>query len=209
MNGVIQVPIKEHSERIKDKNFLIYKGKPLYAHLLDRLSHLSMDVYIDSESERVFRETESYGFLRHKRNPIFSSNTANGNHLLTQFAYDHLEYDYYVQLFVTSPHLTLDTIQDAIATFHGAVEKGHDSLFTATTETGFYWYEGQPINYDPTRPKGLFRSQDCPVIKETTGLYIITKDALLKNSCRVGENPYIYLISPEEAKDINDPQDIK
>ena len=40
--------IKEHSERVANKNFLDLGGKPLYMHLLDELK--GQEVFIDTDS---------------------------------------------------------------------------------------------------------------------------------------------------------------
>ncbi len=71
----------------------------------------------------------------------------------------------------------------------------------------FFWLNNMPINY---RPDILPRSQDMtPVIEETTGMYGISKDALRKYGCRIGANPYIYIVNKFEAVDINTEDDLK
>ena len=68
----------------------------------------------------------------------------------------------------------------------------HDSILTATEEYGWFWYKDQPVNYQPNI---LPRSQDAtPVVKETTGLYGISKRAYERYRCRVGATPYFYII---------------
>ena len=47
-----------------------------------------------------------------------------------------------------------------------------------------------------------------PIIRETTGLYGIKKDALKKRKCRIGYKPIMYEISPYEAIDINNQADL-
>ena len=59
------------------------------------------------------------------------------------------------------------------------------------------------MNYDPSSPRGLPRSQDACFLKETTGLYLITRDALLKTGCRIGLFPLPKIIDPEYALDID------
>lgn len=48
-----------------------------------------------------------------------------------------------------------------------------------------------------------------PVIEETTGLYGISKRSLSKYQCRIGRNPYIYIVDKFEAVDINTEEDFK
>ncbi len=49
--------IKEESERLPNKNFLTLGGIPLYRHLLNGLA--LEDVYIDTDSDRIFNEFHS------------------------------------------------------------------------------------------------------------------------------------------------------
>ena len=54
--GVVAIiPIKAHSERYKNKNFRILRGKALYKHLLDKMEHCKFD--------RVFVDTDNTGAL--------------------------------------------------------------------------------------------------------------------------------------------------
>ena len=77
----------------------------------------------------------------------------------------------------------------------------NDSIFTAIKINSWFWYDDKPVNYDP---KVLPRSQDAlPIIKETTGLYGIKKDALLEYKCRIGQNPYMLFVDEYEAADLD------
>jgi N-acylneuraminate cytidylyltransferase len=48
-----------------------------------------------------------------------------------------------------------------------------------------------------------------PIIEETTGMYGISRDSLMKYRCRIGRKPYIYLVNKFEAIDINTEDDLK
>ena len=63
------------------------------------------------------------------------------------------------------------------------------------------------MNYNP---KILPRSQDAkPVILETTGLYGITKNAVLKYKSRIGKKPYFHEVSDNENIDLDNEKDFK
>ena len=84
-----------------------------------------------------------------------------------------------------------------------------DAVFidTNSEEIAIYWYAGNPVNY---RPGILPRSQDMGhIIEETTGLYGISKDSLDRYRCRIGRNPYIYIVDKFQAVDINTEEDLK
>jgi CMP-N-acetylneuraminic acid synthetase len=210
----IQVPIKgKSSQRVPNKNFRDLNGKPLCHWLLDELVQLPQDIhiYIDSEDVEVFQNLsipEYSRFQYHTRELWFAEDHANGNHLLHQFALMHPQYEAYVQLFVTAVTLHHGVIKEAISAFQKNVEK-HDSLFLVTEDTGWIWHEGKAMNYDPSKPNGLPRSQDATYYKETTGMYMITRQAALQTGCRIGEKPLPYPVSPEYALDIDTMSDLK
>ena len=49
--------IKQHSERVKDKNFRLVGGIPLWKHLVNELT--GQDVYIDTDSDKILDECKN------------------------------------------------------------------------------------------------------------------------------------------------------
>src|SRR5205814_1036911 len=113
-----------------------------------------------------------------------------------------IDADIYVQLFVTAPFLTSDTINKAIKILE---ETKHDSVFTVNRKHDWAWFNGKPITYFPGN---LPRSQDAiPLMVETTGLYAVTKDAMQNYRRRVGNNPFMLEVDEVEGWDIDEPLD--
>ena len=99
--------------------------------------------------------------------------SANGNDLLN---YHHkiIKADNYFQLFITSPLMSVNTINKCIKILKQ--NKKIDSILTCKSIYSWFWFKGKPINY---KPKVLPRSQDAkPVVIETTGLYGIKEKSL-------------------------------
>ena len=214
MKLAIQVPIKgKSSQRVPNKNFRDLNGKPLCHWLLDELIQLpiEIDIFVDSEDEEVFEKLslQKYERIRHhKREGWFAEDRANGNHLLNQFALKHHQYDAFAQLFVTAVTLRSGIIREALSSFEEHIEK-NDSLFLVTEETGWIWHNDQPMNYDPTKPHGLPRSQDATYLKETTGMYVISRSAALFTGCRIGEKPLLFKVNQEYSLDIDTMSDLR
>lgn len=201
------IPIKANSERVPGKNLRVINGKKLYEYICEHVKEADVFdvVYIDTNSDEIADYARNIGFEVIKRKPELALNTANGNDLLNHQYELFPDYDYYFQLFATAPYLQPDTIRNCVERLISSEE--YDSCFTATENHGFYWLNQTPINY---RPGILPRSQDMlPVIEETTGLYGISKDSLIKYKCRIGRKPYICGISKFEAVDINTEEDLK
>jgi len=198
------IPIKSNSTRVVDKNFKLLGNKPLYQYIIDHCIQAECfdDIYIDTDSTEI----KEYCFKNKvhwiERLPELTLDTANGNDV---FHYDihHIQrkvkgdrvslltYDYYFQLYATAPFLKPDTIKACVNKLTHTSR--YDSILTATEEYGWFWHKDQPVNYQPNI---LPRSQDAtPVIKETTGLYGISKSAYDRFRCRVGATPYFYILT--------------
>ena len=205
MKVVAIVPIKEKSKRVKSKNFRSFCGEPLYKFFMKKLIDSPFDeIFIDTDSTEISEYARGMGCGVIERVPELAADSANGNDLLVYEA-NMVDAEIYFQLFITAPLLLSQTINEAYKIMTSKME--YDSLFTATEIYSWFWYNNKPVNYDP---KALPRSQDAtPIIRETTGLYAIRGDALLKNKCRIGENPYMLFVDEIEAMDIDTEQDFR
>lgn len=205
MKTVAIIPIKSISKRIKSKNFKVIKRKKLYRFLLDKLKKCNFDeVYIDSDSKELEKYCKNNKFNFIKRLPHLALDSANGNDLLNYHA-KVIDADYYFQLFITAPLLSVNTINKCIKILHD--NKKIDSILTVKKIYSWFWFGNKPVNYNP---KILPRSQDAkPIIQESTGLYGIKKAVLEKGKCRIGKKPYFYEIPAKEAIDLDTEEDFE
>ena len=205
MKIVAIIPIKLKSKRLKNKNFKKINGRPLYKYLLDKLKFTNFDeIYVDSNSPEIeeYCKLKNYKFI--KRLPKLAHDNANGNDLLNYHS-KIINADIYFQLFITAPLLKIKTINNCIKKIKKS--KKYDSILTSKSVQTWFWYKGKPVNYDP---KILPRSQDAdPLVFETTGLYGIRKKILLSKKARIGNKPYFYEVSDEEAIDLDNLKDFE
>ena len=205
MKIVAIVPIKSQSKRVKNKNFKKINGKPLYKYLLDKLKFTNFnEIYVDSDSLEIekYCRLKNYKFIN--RSPKLALDSANGNDLLN-FHSKIINADIYFQLFITAPLMKIKTINNCIEKIKKS--KKYDSILTSKSVQTWFWYKGKPVNYDP---KILPRSQDAhPLVFETTGLYGIRKKILLSKKARIGNQPYFYEVSDEEAIDLDNLKDFE
>jgi CMP-N-acetylneuraminic acid synthetase len=69
----------------------------------------------------------------------------------------------------------------------------------------FYFEDGSPVNHDPLV---LGRTQDLPpLFEENSNLYVAARDVILASRRRIGANPVLFPIGPEEAWDIDEELD--
>jgi CMP-N-acetylneuraminic acid synthetase len=199
------VPIKDHSERVTNKNFRDFCGKPLYYHIIKTLDRVyAVDkIVIDTDSHRVIAEAPK---LSYKVRTIERPADLRGDFISTNriFEYDlsQTEADIYIQTHVTNPLLKAETIAKAVSEYI-SLEDEFDSLFSVNRyQSRFYMNDGTPVNHDP---ENLIRTQDLPPLyEENSALYIFTKESFRKKHRRIGIKPYMYLIPPIESMDIDD-----
>ena len=205
MKCIAIIPIKKRSTRVKNKNFKRLRKKKLYQYFIDKIKKCNFDeIYVDSDSTEIKRycEKNRVKFIERKRS--LSKDTANGNDLMN-YHFKLLKADYYFQLFITAPLLSVKTINKCIKILKKT--KKYDSILTSHEIYSWFWFKNKPINYSP---KVLPRSQDAkPITVETTGLYGITYPALKKNKCRIGKKPFFLNVSKKEALDLDTDDDFK
>lgn len=199
------IPIKANSERVNGKNFRKIAGKPLYEIIIDKAlaANCFDDIFVDTNSSEISGYALAKGASVLERKPELAMNTANGNDLLLHHLSIKPGYDYYFQLFATAPLMKVETIKECVNKLCTTAE--YDSVFTALDHYGFFWWNNQPVNYQPVV---LPRSQDLiPVMEETTAIYGIKRNSLEKYHSRIGAKPIIVNVSKTEAIDLNIEED--
>lgn len=203
------LPMKEHSERVHNKNMRCFFGNPLY-HTIMRLLHDS--IYIDKIATNTDSQViaEDIRMCFNNVEIIMRPNEIRGDSVSMNkiIAHDiiHLDGEHFLQTHSTNPLLTRNILDRAIETYFMHLDK-FDSLFSVTKlKTRLYWKDGRPINHTQSE---LLRTQDLPhVFEENSNIYIFSKDSF-KNAGnnRVGLNPKMFEINYLEAIDIDEPED--
>jgi CMP-N-acetylneuraminic acid synthetase len=202
MKTIAVVPIKLTNERLPGKNIKLLGGRPLLQYILNTLTMTSSidEIYVFCSDESI-RNYLPQGVTFLKRNKDLDLPTSNFNQIFDSFMME-VHADIYVYAHATAPFLSTITIKDCIDKVRTAQ---YDSAYTASKIQDYLWSNGQPVNFDATN---LPRSQDLHAIyKETSGIYVFTKNVYLKTHRRIGENPYIKEVSFKETIDINTTED--
>lgn len=204
MKIVAIMPIKLNNERLPGKNTMLLGGKPLLQHqlLATRQTGLADEIYVYCSDEAVCPYLpEGVQFL--KRPSELDLPTSNFTQIFSTFS-NTVPADIYVYVHATAPFITPDTITECIQ----AVKRGeYDSAFCAVKIQDFLWKDGEPLNFDAAN---VPRSQDlAPIYRETSGVYVFTREVFETCHCRIGKKPYIKEVSFKEAVDINNPEDFR
>lgn len=206
MKFIGYVTVRLDSKRVPFKSIREIGGKPLINYAISTLNQVEEIsetlLYCSQECIQEYIDSNlSYNFI--KRPTDLDSDDTTFNDIL-QTVVDDMETDYVVFLSCTSPFIKPETIRDMI---NQIVNNKFDSAFTASNISSFCWFNGQPLNYDPSN---VPRTQDLkPVIVETSGLYIFPKELFKKYKRRIGFKPYIKIVDIFEGWDIDTIEDLK
>lgn len=204
MKIVAIMPIKLNNERLPGKNTKLLGTKPLLQYELDNLKKTEMldsiNVYCSDDAVVPFLP-EGVNFV--KRPDYLDLPTSNFSQIFDSFMTE-VEADIYVYAHATAPYITVDTMKQCIQ----AVASGdYDSAFCASKIQDYLWQNGEPLNFDATN---VPRSQDLePIYRETSGVYVFTKEAYQSCHRRIGLKPFVKEVSFKEAVDINNPEDFE
>ncbi len=198
------MPIKLKNERLPGKNTMLLAGKPLLQHqlLATMQTGLADEIYVYCSDEAVCPYLpEKVRFL--KRSPELDLPTSNFTQIFSAFSRT-VPSDIYVYVHATAPFISAETITECIRAVQGGE---YDSAFCAVKIQDFLWKQGEPLNFDAAN---IPRSQDLePIYRETSGVYVFTREVFELYRRRIGKKPYIKEVSYKEAVDINNPEDFR
>lgn len=204
MKIVSVIPIKMNNERLPGKNTKLLGNKPLIHYIQESLieSRKLNNIYVYCSNPQI-QQFILPGVEYLKRDEKLDLPTSNFSQIFTSFMND-VNADIYVYAHATAPFVTVDTINQCIS----AVTSGkYDSAFCASKIQDYLWQDNKPMNFDATN---LPRSQDIkPIYRETSGVYVFTREVFEKHHRRVGINPYIKNVTFKESVDINNPEDFE
>lgn len=208
---VALLPMKDHSERVPNKNIRKFCGRPLYHWIVDTLlaSKYISFIVIDTDSKRITEDAcNTFDRIRIINRPdsicgdYVSMNKIIG-HDIAQIDSDH-----FLQTHSTNPLLSTETINRAIESYYEGLEQTYDSLFTVTPfKQRFFWPDGTAINHDSSR---LIRTQDLkPIYKANGNIYIFSKKSFAHRNSREGLNPKMFEMDSYESIEIDEEMDFK
>ncbi len=200
--------MKEHSERISNKNLQTMNGKPLFYWIYKSLLHVKQieKIYLDTDSQLIKRAVEHY-FGHHiivlDRPDEVKGDRVTANTLINSLL-SRIDGSLFLMTHVTNPLLKSETISRAISEYtnRGSL---YDSLIGVNVHnSNFYNLFRQPINHNPRVVEMSQRIE--PLYEENSCLYIFTRNIFYHHG-RVGQFPIMFPVSKLESVDINTMED--
>jgi len=201
---IIYIPIKENSQRVPQKNFRDFDGKPLWEHTIDKLK--DFQVIVDTDSAEIIKKCIGKEWVTTYERPVrLRGDKVSVVDLIKNYFDKNPTEEVIVQLHVTSPLLKIEHIEE--------VQKqirlyDYDSVFSVDVIQNRFWrkekYGLVPINHNPMK---LEQTQDLPkYYMENSYLYAF-KQEVLDYGNRIGKNPNILQIEYPYNLDIDTEQD--
>lgn len=207
------IPVKERSTRLPGKNLKDLCGKPMMAYPIEAAKGARgvSRVVVTTESEKIKEIAEKYGadvpFLR----PMELTEDAVTSQQVLVHALDEFkklegyEPDYVLLLYPTSPLLSRERIEQAIAL---AVEKNADSVISGHYDKGHYWLEAEGGGWQRLYPTELVNSQyQRPLFVENGAIYM-TRASIVPVEL-VAKRAEVLLMEPDENVDVDYPEDFE
>lgn len=212
---VAGIPVKRNSERVKDKNFRLFEGEPLFSRAIIRaVCAQTVDkVIVDTDSDQVANwvcchHSDKVHCVR--RRPEMSANNINGNHLIVEtlrWAEEKgWEPEIVVQVLATAPKATAGLIDQAVG-----ILREHpyfDSVFAAEPLSGFIMCDGKPVGWDIDT---FGRTQDWNsfAYRDANLVHAIRTKALRATGRRIGDRPFPLVVPKEMIGDVDTEEDLQ
>lgn len=204
MKVVAMIPIKLHSQRLKNKNILPLAGHPLCWHICNTLNDIKEidEVYVYCSDVDIAEYLPPNTRVL-KRPDRLDADLVKGEEIYREFI-NTIDAEIYILAHTTSPFIQKNSLVNALS----MVASGeYDSAFSAERIQTFAWYDSNPINY---KLDNIPRTQDLvPIWVETSGFYIFRKSIFTDYNRRIGFKPYIQEVVGIEAIDIDEMKDYR
>lgn len=207
---LVVIPVKERSTRLPGKNLKDLYGKPMMAYPIEAAKGAKgvSRVIVSTESEKIKGIAEQYGaevpFLR----PIELTEDAATSQQVLLHALEELkkidgyEPEYVLLLYPTSPLLSRERIEQAIAL---AIEGNADSVISGHFDKGHYWTEADN-GWKRLYPVEMVNSQyQEPLFVENGAIYM-TRASILRTQL-VADRAQVLLMDPDENIDVDYSED--
>lgn len=204
------IPIKDHSERIPNKNFVLIGDKPLHSILVSKLEKENFvgNIYINTDSQRImeyYRNNPRVRLIERSKEVVGDFVSMNE---VIKSSFKTINEEVILQTHATNPLVTMETFRKATKTYFDQLDNGYDSLMSVNKYyKRFYDKDFHPVNHNPEK---LLRTQDLdPLLMENSCIFLFSKKSFKKTNSRIGSAPFLFEMNEYEAMDIDWPEDLE
>ena len=192
------IPVRQGSQRVKNKNFKPFCGKSLLEHKIDMVKKLPVEkIIVNTDSKHAIEIAKKNKIDYFERDEYHASNECT-NSEYHEYLANVTNSENIIIAQVTAPLISYETYIEAIDLFYN---NKCDSLMSVKEVKEFLWFENKPVNYELNNAPN---SQNLPdFFTPTFGIVIVKKESMLKDKNFICGKPFFYKISQEESIDID------
>jgi N-acylneuraminate cytidylyltransferase len=211
---VAVVPVREGSSRIKEKVLRpFHDGKSLTEWKVEQLIDVlpPNQIYVSTESQKIIDQVLKYDVKIHHRDDYLSvGHQAPFNEVITGIIKD-IPGKYIAWITAVVPLMRPNEYKTAFEKFLDnciGESRNTDSLVTVNLLKEYLWKEDGPLNYEANKNHTI--SQNLPnIYRVTNGLYMRSKNEILKDEYFLGKNPYFHIVDKFSGIDIDEWDDFE
>lgn len=200
------IPARAGSKGIPNKNIRIIGGRPLIYYAIRNAlqSEYITETIVTTDSAEVKIIASQMGAKCRQREEALCGDEITLDAVVADAVEQPADWDYIITMQPTSPTLTTETLDRAIAY---AVENDLDTLISAINAPRLSWKErdGKKV---PDYAERLNRQYLPPHYNET-GAFVISKASVVTPKTRIGEKVDVFEVPENEALDIDTFADLK
>ena len=206
------IPARGGSKGIPKKNIIELGGKPLISHTINQAnnSEFITECFVSTDDEEIINIAKLCGSKIIKRPFEISLDSSKTEecliHAIKELSKSDLTFDYLVVLEPTSPFRKSKTIDNCIKKI---IDQKRKSLLTVYETKECIGEIDSYFNFKPIIKNQPRRRQERkPLFVESSTVYIVKVDFLLKTNSLVCEEWLSYILEKKEAIDINTYDDL-
>lgn len=213
--NIIVIPARSGSVRIKNKNTVLIKKKPLIKIILDKIekTNLFTKIFVSTDSPKILSLVKKYKKIEGIKRPkkLAKSNSKIEDtllHVLTKIDINVNKIKWIVTIQPNSPFLTVNTIKKIL----NVIKKNtkFNVIMTTTENRADFWIKKKDKSITRLFPKAPRSSQKrIPIHEENSAVYATRVKYLLSSNKIFDKNVLPIPISKIEGMDINDSIDLK
>ena len=199
------IPARAGSKGIPNKNIRIIGGKPLIYYSINNAisSKYITDTVVTTDSDAVRIIATQMGASVRWRDERLCRDEVTLDAVIDDAVDRSVDWDYVVTMQPTSPTLSVDTLDRAIAY---AIEHDLDTLISAINAPHLSWgvKDGKKVpNY-----KERLNRQYLPPNYLETGAFVVSKASVVTEKTRIGEKVDVFEVPESESVDVDNFQDL-
>lgn len=201
------VPVRSGSKRVIGKNTRPFAGSTLLEIKVRQLLRVSGldEVCVNSDDPAMLEIAARAGASTQLRDPDFATDTVPMSEVYADMA-SKVDCDEILLTHVTNPLAGADVYDACLATYYRR-ESDYDSLTTVADVKDFLYFDGKPLNYDPSNKP---RSQDLPnIVKLTHVASVLPREMVIEKKDIVGYRPLFIKLDAFQSVDIDTPLDFE